>query len=179
MQLPQVWTPAAFSIPQRDWSGQPSNIHDCLGMQSAVWCFFFCKTLLFQSLKSGRKGSPGRLSILPLPGSIFYPFCPSFLDNFFHRIRKDKMDQLSVFDKEALKFFVLLLPIPLSLGLWEKWISRCRRHWMDIYPPLYMNVYYYLYIYFSMLCRRFFRDGVWKVPRMALIKKTQVVYYKE
>ena len=57
------------------------------------------------------------------------------------------MDQLSVFDKEALKIFVLLLPIPLSLGLWEKWISRCRRHWMDIYPPLYMNVYYYLYIF--------------------------------
>ena len=85
------------------------------------------------------------------------------------------MDQLSVFDKEALKIFVLLLPIPLSLGLWEKWISRCRRHWMDIYPPLYMNVYYYLYIYFSMLCRRFFRDGVWKVPRMALIKNASRV----
>ena len=85
------------------------------------------------------------------------------------------MDQLSVFDKEALKIFVLLLPIPLSLGLWEKWISRCRRHWMDIYPPLYMNVYYYLYIYFSMLCRRFFRDGVQKVPRMALIKNASRV----
>jgi hypothetical protein len=85
------------------------------------------------------------------------------------------MDQLSVFDKEALKIFVLLFPIPLSLGLWEKWISRCRRHWMDIYPPLYMNVYYYLYIYFSMLCRRFFRDGVWKVPRMALIKNASRV----
>jgi len=73
MQLPQVWTPAAFSIPQRDWSGQPSNIHDCWGMQSAVWCFFFWKILLYQNLKSDRKGSPGLLSILPLPGSIFYP----------------------------------------------------------------------------------------------------------
>jgi len=41
MQLPQVWTPAAFSIPQRGWSVQPSNIHSYWGMQSAVWYFFF------------------------------------------------------------------------------------------------------------------------------------------
>ena len=104
-QLPQVWTPAAFWIVQRDWSVQPSNNHSYLGKLSAVWCFFSWKILPFQSLKSGRKGSPGLLSILPLPGSIFYPFCFSFLDNFFHRIVKNKMDQLSVFDKESVKNF--------------------------------------------------------------------------
>lgn len=57
-------------------------------------------------MKSDRKGSPGLLSILPLPGSIFYPFCPSFLDNYLHRIRKNKMNQLSVFDKGDLKIFI-------------------------------------------------------------------------
>ena len=40
MHLPQVWTPAVFLIPQRDWSGQPSNIHSCWEMRSVVWYSF-------------------------------------------------------------------------------------------------------------------------------------------
>ena len=91
------------------------------------------------------------------------------------------MDQLSVFDKEDLKIFYFCkrtLPFSSALGLWEKWNSRCRRHWMDIDPPLYIISIFIYNIYFSIMWRCFFRDWLSKLPRMVLIKKTTGVYYK-
>ena len=80
------------------------------------------------------------------------------------------MDQLSVFDKEALKIFCSVAPytfVTWTVGEMDQPMPKALDGHLS--PSIYECVLLFIYI-FLYAVPSFFRDGVWKVPRMALIK---------
>ena len=91
------------------------------------------------------------------------------------------MNQLSVFDKGDLKFLFLQQNTPVFFCYWTMGeMEQPMPKALDGHlSPLYICKFIIIYnIYFSILCRCFFRDWLSKLLRMALLKKTPGVYYK-
>ena len=85
------------------------------------------------------------------------------------------MDQLSVFDKEALKIFCSVASysfVTWTVGEMDQPMPKALDGHLS--PSIYECVLLFIYI-FLYAVPSFFRDGVWKVPQMALIKNASRV----